>query len=119
VGLDVRDDARGRTYRVVRPPRGPAVLTREAPGVAPLELCRAAGRGGASWTALARSVLEDATGERPGGKVARDLGRFLVTPRGGERRMSGEELAAWLATWRPHLSGIFPGARRRGPGGPD
>jgi len=113
VGLDVRDEARGRSYRVVRPVRGPAVATREAPGAEPVELGRAQGRGSASWTALARTVLEDATGERPGGKVARDLGRFLVPPRNGERRMSGEELAEWLATWRPHLSNLFPGRRRR------
>jgi hypothetical protein len=113
VGLDVPDEARGRAYRVVRPARGPATLTREAPGAAPVQLARAEGRGGAAWTALARAVLEDATGERPGGKLARDLGRFLVTPRGGERRMSGDELADWLATWRPHLSSLFPERLRK------
>ena len=99
----VRDEARERLYRVARPRRGPAAITREGPGREPVELARSG-----SWTVLARAMLDDALAERPSGKLARDLGRFLVTPRGGERPMSGEELGAWLATWRPPLSTIFP-----------
>lgn len=101
-GPRLRDEARERLYRVARPARGPAVVTREAAGREPVELARSG-----SWTELARAVLDDATGARPSAKLARDLGRFLVTPRGGERPMSGEELDAWLATWRPPLSTIF------------
>ncbi len=99
----VREEARELLYRVARPQRGPAVATREKPGWEPVELARSG-----SWTVLARAVLHDAVGEPPGGKLARDLGRFLVTPRGGERAMSGAELATWLSTWRPHLSTLFP-----------
>lgn len=103
-GPQLRDGARDRLYRVARPRRGPAAVTREASvGGDPVELMRSR-----SWTVLARAVLDDALAERPGGKLARDLGRFLVAPRGGERRMSGQELRAWLATWRPPLSTIFP-----------
>ena len=101
-GPKLRDGARERLYRVARPRRGPAAVTREAPGRDPVELARSG-----SWTVLARAVLDDALGERTGAKLARDLGRFLVIPRGGERPMSGEELGAWLATWRPPLSTIF------------
>ncbi len=105
----VREEARERLYRVARPQRGPAAVTREGPGDEPVELTRSG-----SWTVLARAVLDDALTERPGGKLARDLGRFLVAPRGGERSMSGEELGAWLATWRPPLSTILPGRYRPG-----
>jgi hypothetical protein len=103
----VREDALGRRYRVSRPRRGPAAVTREQPGWPPAELARSA-----SWATLARAVLEDALADPPGGKLARDLGRFLVPPRGGEREMSGRELADWLATWQPPLAAIFPGRRR-------
>ncbi len=102
-GPQLREGARERLYRVARPARGPAVLTRESPGRDARELARSG-----SWTVLARAVLEDALTEPPGGKLARDLGRFLVTARGGEHRMSGQELSAWLETWRPPLSTIFP-----------
>ena len=99
----VRDEARERLYRVARPRRGPATVTRECAGRAPEELARSG-----SWTEIARAVLDDALEEPTGAKLARDLGRFLVTPRGGERPMTGEELDAWLSTWRPHLSTLFP-----------
>lgn len=104
----VRDEARERLYRVARPRRGPAAVTREEPGRDPVELTRSG-----SWTVLARAMLEDAVGERPSAKLARDLGRFLVTPRGEEHPMAGEELAAWLETWQPPLSTIFPDRFRR------
>jgi hypothetical protein len=104
----VRDEARGRLYRFTRPARGPAAVALEAPGRDPVELARSA-----SWTALARAVLDDALAGRPGGKLARDLGRFVVVPRGGDRRLSGEELDAWLATWRPPLDALFPERIRR------
>ncbi len=99
----VRDEARELLYRVARPRRGPAVVTREKPGWEPVELARSG-----SWTVLARAVLDDALERPAGGKLARDLGRFLVIPRGGERRMTGAELDTWLSTWRPHLSTLFP-----------
>jgi hypothetical protein len=108
VGPGVREEALERAYRVARPERGPATLLREEPGAEPLEL----GRSG-SWGVIARVLLEDALAERPGGKLCRDLGRFLVTPRGGARTMSARELEAWLATWRPPLDAIFPGRMRR------
>jgi len=107
-GPQLRAEALERLYRVARPRRGPASVSRQAPGRDPVELARSG-----SWTALAAAVLEDALTERPRGKLARDLGRFLVTPRGGERPMSGEELGAWLATWRPPLSTLFPDRLRR------
>ena len=107
-GPQLRDEARERLYRVARPARGPAVLTREAPGRDAVELTRSG-----SSTVLARAMLEDAVGERPSSKLARDLGRFLVTPRGGEHPVTGEELAAWLETWQPPLSTIFPDRFRR------
>ena len=109
-GPQLRDEARERLYRVARPARGPAVLTREAPGRDTVELARSG-----SSTDLARAMLEDALVKPPGGKLARDLGRFLVTPRGGELLMTGEELAAWLETWQPPLSTIFPRRRQRWP----
>ena len=102
-GPQLREEARERLYRVARPARGPAVVSREAPGRDALELARSG-----SWTVLARAVLEDALARPAGGKLARDLGRFLVIPRGGEHEMTGEELGAWLETWRPPLSTIFP-----------
>ena len=105
----VRDEARERLYRVARPPRGPAVLTREDGRREPVELARSG-----SWTVLARAMLDDASGARPSSKLSRDLGRFLVTPRGDDRSMTGEELGAWLETWRPPLSTIFPDRFRRG-----
>ena len=104
----LREGVAACVYRVARPPRGPAALTRERPGWGAVELARSG-----SWNALARALLEDALAERPGGKLARDLARFLVTPRGGERTMSGEQLEAWLATWQPPLFTIFPGRDKR------
>lgn len=110
-GPQLRDEARERLYRVTRPAKGAAVLTREAPGWHPVQL------GSGSWTEIARAMLEDALVTRPGGKLARDLGRFLVTPRGDELQMTGEELAAWLSTWQPPLAAIFPDRFRLGGGG--
>ena len=104
----LRAGAAACVYRVARPPRGPASLARERPGWGAVELATSG-----SWNALARALLEDALAEHPGGKLARDLARFLVTPRGGEHTMSGEELEAWLATWQPPLSTIFPGRGKR------
>jgi hypothetical protein len=110
---EVRSDALERVYRVSRPRRGPAAVAREAPGREPVELARSA-----SWTAIARAMLKDALAEPPRGKLARDLGRFIVPPRAGERTVSGSELDAWLATWRPPLDAIFPdGLKHRGDGG--
>jgi hypothetical protein len=110
---EVRRDALERVYRVARPRRGPAAVAREAPGREPFELARSS-----SWTALARAMLDDALAEPPRGKLARDLGRFIVPPPEGERTMSGRELGAWLATWRPPLDAIFPDRlRHRGAGG--
>jgi hypothetical protein len=104
----LREGAAACVYRVARPPRGPAVVTREEAGDEPVELARSG-----SWNALARALLEDALAERPGGKLARDLARFLVIDRGAERTMSGEQLEAWLATWQPPLSTIFPDRWKR------
>ena len=113
-GPQLRDEAREHLYRVARPERGPAVLTREAPDRNPTPLARSG-----SWTTLASAMLEDSLVKPPSGKLARDLGRFLVTPRGSELPMTGEELATWLETWQPPLSTIFPDRfrRRRGDGG--
>jgi hypothetical protein len=104
----VRDSALECAYRIVRPRRGTAAVVREEPATEPVELARSG-----SWAEIARAVLEDALGERPRGKLCRDVGRFLVTPRGGERTMSARELDAWLATWRPPLDAIFPDRLRR------
>jgi hypothetical protein len=108
---EVRSDALERVYRVSRPRRGPAAVARERPGWEPVELARSG-----SWRTLARAVLEDALVERPGGKLSRDLGRFIVPARGGERTMSGRELNDWLATWQPPLAAIFPDRWKRDTG---
>jgi len=64
----MRDEARERLYRVARPARGPAAVTREAPGRDPVELARSG-----SWTVLARAVLDDALAAR-GHQEAPDVG---------------------------------------------
>jgi len=104
----VREEAHEHRYRITMPVRGPAVLTRQAQGRAAEELARSG-----SWTALARVMLGDALEDPPAGKLARDLGRFLVVARGAELHMSGEDLRGWLDTWRPPLSTIFGDRLRR------
>jgi hypothetical protein len=106
----VAQDARASVYVIAREGRGAAAVSRAAPGAPPAVLARSARRlRGPDWAALATAILLDATGRRPPAKLARDLGRFIVASGADERRMSGEELTAWLESWRAPLSGLLPG----------
>jgi hypothetical protein len=109
---EVGREARSAVYRVTRPERRRAVLVREDPGGASVELGRSERTWGVDWLALSRALLTDALGQPPRAKLARDLARFVVVRPGGTWAMSGADLAEWLATWQPPLSTIFRGRRR-------
>jgi hypothetical protein len=113
VTLEVRGEARSRRYRISRPDRRHALLVREAAGGGGIELIRTEGQS-VDWVPLAGAILTDVLGERPPSKLARDLARFIVTPPGQTRSMSGEEVDAWLATWQPPLATLFPKRWRGG-----
>jgi hypothetical protein len=112
--LHVREAPRSRVYHLSRPDRGRAVVVHDVSPDGGIELTRSEGRGGVDWVQLAGAILTDALGRRPPEKVSRDLARFIVTPPGLTRSMSGAEVDAWLATWQPPLATLFPKRARGG-----
>jgi hypothetical protein len=111
--LEVRPEARSRVYHLSRPDRRCAIVIREASRDGGIELTRSAGRT-IDWVLLAGAILADVLGERPPAKLSRDLARFIVTPPGQTRSMSGDEVGDWIETWQPPLATLFP-KRVRGP----
>ena len=108
----VRAAALDAVYVVTRARRGAASVTREDAGAPSVAVAASERRvGGPDWQALARGVLLDATGCAPPTRLASDFARFIVVRIGGEHRLSGAEIAAWLASWRPALWGLFGAGR--------
>jgi len=108
----VQDGVLASTYVVTREGRRAAVLHREGADATSAELARSARRlRGPDWRVLAGAILLDATASTPAAKLTADLARFIVPRAGGEYRLRGEELEAWLQSWRPALAGLF-GERR-------
>jgi hypothetical protein len=108
--LEVRPEARSRVYHLSRPDRRCAIVIREASRDGGIELTRSEGRG-IDWVLLAGAMLADVLGERPPAKLSRDLARFIVTPPGQTRSISGDEVDSWIATWQPPLVTLFPKRR--------
>jgi hypothetical protein len=98
----VRADALASTYVVRREEEGRAELLRRRDGDE-AELAASGRRGGPSWSRLAEALLADALDGPAPRRLVSDYARFLVTPRGQARTFGGEELAQWLATWRPSI----------------
>jgi hypothetical protein len=109
--LHVRPEARARVFELSRPDRRRATVTYEVSPDGRIELTRSEGRAGVDWVLLAGAILTDALGQRPPAKLSRDLARFIVTPPGQTRSMSGDEVEEWLATWQPPLATLFPKRR--------
>jgi hypothetical protein len=105
--LEVRQEARSRVYHLSRPDRRCAIVIRQQSREGGIELTRSEGRG-IDWVLLAGAILADVLVERPPAKLSRDLARFIVTPPGQMRSMSGDEVDSWIATWQPPLATLFP-----------
>jgi hypothetical protein len=83
------------------------MVIREASRDGGIELTRSEGRV-IDWVLLAGAILADVLGQQPPAKLSRDLARFIETPPGQMRSMSGDEVDAWIATWQPPLATLFP-----------
>lgn len=94
----LRPGAETATYVVRRSARNRALVTRREGG-AEQTLLEWARLRSVDWTEVARAVLTDALSEPPVRKLAQDYGRFLFTPAGESRSVTGLEIEAWLGSW--------------------
>jgi hypothetical protein len=94
----LRPGAEAVTYVVRRRARNRALVTRSEGG-AELALLEWARLRAVDWTEVARVILGDALTEPPVRKLAQDYGRFLFTPAGESRAVTGLEIEAWLSSW--------------------
>jgi hypothetical protein len=107
----LRPGAEAVTYVVRRGARNRALVTR-SDGEAELTLLEWARLRSVDWTDVARVILIDALAEPPVRKLAQDYGRFLFTPSGESRAVTGLDIGEWLSSWSLPR---FPGEAVRDP----
>jgi hypothetical protein len=110
----LKPGAEAFVYVVSRPARNRAVVSRHGQvdsGVTLLEWSRLRP---VSWTVVARAILVDALAEPPVRKLTQDYGRFMFTPVGETRSVTGAEIDEWISTWSlPRFPGeVFRPERR-------
>jgi hypothetical protein len=106
----VRPDALRAAYVVRRTGDATVASRRDASG-AEHELAAARSRAGLGGSRLAAAILRDALDEPPPRRLVKDYSRFIVPRRGGELVVVGDELQAWLETWRPGLLSLLGSGR--------
>jgi hypothetical protein len=107
----LKPDAAELVYTVERAARNRALVTRAGGGEAAITLLEWSRLRSVSWTVVARAILTDALVEPPVRKLAQDYGRFLFTPAGRTRTVSGADIGEWISSWSLPR---FPGETLRG-----
>ena len=86
-------------YELHRSARNRVLVTRSGGGEPEVELFASSRPWAVSWTEVARTILDDALEEPPVRKLTQDYGRFLFTPVGETRTVTGAEIGRWISSW--------------------
>ena len=95
----LKPDAAGLVYTVQRHALNRALVTRAGGDDSAATLLEWSRLRPVSWTVVARAILTDALVEPPVRKLAQDYGRFLFTPAGRTRTVTGAEIGEWISSW--------------------